>query len=92
MVKAETFIGLLLAATGLIAGLIAAYVSLRSRGLLAEVRRELAELENRLIARIDGAYVRSTECLLREEATQTKIAAMVAEHERSCRQESGEGE
>jgi hypothetical protein len=39
---------------GLISGLIAAYVSLQNRALLAEVRRELAELENRIFTRING--------------------------------------
>ena len=51
---------------GLISGLIATYVSLQNRALLAEVRRELAELENRVILRINGTFVRQSECLLRE--------------------------
>ena len=42
---------------GLISGLIATYVSLQNRALLAEVRKELAELETRLITRINGTYV-----------------------------------
>jgi hypothetical protein len=41
-------------AIGLISGLIATYVSLQNRALLAEVRKELAELENRIILRING--------------------------------------
>ncbi|MBI3473062.1 MAG: hypothetical protein HY013_17030 [Candidatus Solibacter usitatus] len=45
---------ILIAAIGLVSGLIGAYVSLQNRALLAEVRRELAELENRIIARING--------------------------------------
>ena len=45
---------LLIPCVGLVSGLIATYVSLQSRALLAEVRRELAELENRLILRING--------------------------------------
>ena len=51
---------------GLISGLIATYVSLQNRVLLAEVRRELAELENRIILRINGTFARETECTLRE--------------------------
>lgn len=45
---------LLIPAVGLASGLIATYVSLQNRALLAEVRKELAELENRLILRING--------------------------------------
>ena len=35
---------------GLVSGLIATYVSLQNRALLAEVRKENAELENRIIS------------------------------------------
>jgi hypothetical protein len=31
------------------------------------VRKELAELENRIITRINGTYVRSSECKLRDD-------------------------
>lgn len=44
----------LIAAVGLVSGLIGAYVSVQNRALTADVRRELAELENRIIARING--------------------------------------
>ena len=40
---------ILIPVTGLVSGLIATYVSLQNRALLAEVRKELAELENRII-------------------------------------------
>ena len=63
---------------GLVSGLIATYVSLQNRALLAEVRKEIAEWENRIIARIDGTYVRSGECKLREELVQEKINALVS--------------
>ena len=63
---------------GLISGLIATYVSLQNRALLAEVRRELAELENRIITRINGTYVRAGECHLREELMQEKINTLLA--------------
>jgi hypothetical protein len=66
---------ILIAATGLVSGLIGAYVGLQNRALLAEVRKELAELENRIIVRINGTYVRAGECRLREE----NVAARVAE-------------
>ena len=54
----------LIPASGLISGLIGAFVGLQNRALLAEVRKELAELENRIFTRINGTYVRSGECRL----------------------------
>jgi hypothetical protein len=57
---------LLIPGIGLVSGLIATYVSLQNRALLAEVRKELAELENRIITRINGTFVRASECHLRE--------------------------
>jgi hypothetical protein len=61
---------------GLVSGLIATYVSLQNRALLAEVRKEIAELENRIIARINGTYVRAGECRLREELVAERINAL----------------
>ncbi len=75
----EHVIQLLLPATGLISGLIATYVSLQNRALLAEVRKELAELENRIIGRINGTYVRAGECKLREELVHERLAAIMVE-------------
>ena len=63
---------------GLVSGLIATYVSLQNRALLAEVRKEIAEWENRIIARINGTYVRAGECKLREELVQERINALAA--------------
>ena len=65
---------------GLVSGLIATYVSLQNRALLAEVRKEIAEWENRIIARIDGTYVRAGECKLREELVQERINSLMAVH------------
>jgi hypothetical protein len=62
---------------GLISGLIATYVSLQNRALLAEVRKELAELENKIFIRVNGTYVRSQECRLREETIHARMEAMV---------------
>jgi hypothetical protein len=73
------WIGLLIPAVGLVSGLIAAYVSLKNRALLAEVRKELAELENRIIARINGTYVRAGECQLREKNVTDRIGALARE-------------
>ncbi len=72
----ENLFQFLVPATALISGLIGAYVGLQNRALLAEVRRELAELENRIITRINGTYVRSTECRLREEHVLERLLAL----------------
>ncbi len=45
---------LLIPGVGLVSGLIATYVSLQNRALLAEVRREMAEMEVRLIEKLNG--------------------------------------
>lgn len=63
---------------GLASGLIATYVSLQNRALLAEVRKEIAELENRIIARINGTYVRTGECHLRQDLVHEKINTLMA--------------
>ncbi len=70
---------LLIPVSGLVSGLIGAFVGLQNRALLAEVRKELAELENRLLIRINGTYVRSGECRLREENIQTRLELLVEE-------------
>jgi hypothetical protein len=70
---------LIVPAIGLVSGLIATYVSLQNRALLAEVRKELAELENRIITRINGTYVRTGECQLREQLVREKLATLVQE-------------
>ena len=75
----ERIIQYLIPATGLITGLIGAYVGLQNRALLAEVRKELAELENRIITRINGTYVRRGECELREELVHEKLTAITNE-------------
>ena len=64
---------------GLISGLIATYVSLQNRALLAEVRTELAELETRIITRINGTYVRRGECELREDLIHERLASITDE-------------
>ena len=64
---------------GLISGLIAAYVSLQNRALVAEVRKEIAEMEGRLFLRIDTTFVRISECRLRSEGIQRQFASLVEE-------------
>ena len=72
----EELLKLLIPGVGVISGLIATYVTLKNRALLAEVRKEIAELENRIITRINGTYVRAGECHLREELLHEKIHAL----------------
>ncbi len=68
----------LIGTVGLVSGLIGAYVSLQNRALLAEVRTELAELENRLIIRINGTYARASEVAIREAAIKERIERLEA--------------
>jgi hypothetical protein len=75
----DNWVGILIPAVGLVSGLIAAYVTLKNRALLAEVRKELAELENRIITRINGTYVRAGECKLREENVSEPLGALARE-------------
>lgn len=79
---------LLIPSVGLISGLIAAYVSVQNRALLAEVRRELAETVSTIFLRIDGTYVRQAECKLREELAAERHDAVV----KAVRHRSGAGE
>jgi hypothetical protein len=72
----DTVVRLLVPAIGLISGLIGTYVGLQNRALLAEVRKELAELENRIITRINGTYVRSAECKLRDDNMHERIESL----------------
>jgi len=76
----DPLLQVLVPVVGLVSGLIAAYVSLKNRALLAEVRKEIAELENRIITRINGTYVRAGECHLREELVAERINALAGVH------------
>lgn len=75
----EHFIQILIPASGLISGLIGTFVGLQNRALLAEVRKELAELENRIITRINGTFVRNSECHLREDHLRERLDALSEE-------------
>jgi hypothetical protein len=75
----EHYFQILIPAAGLVSGLIGMYVGLQNRALLAEVRKELAELENRIITRINGTYVRTGECQLREQLVHEKLATIAEE-------------
>ena len=72
----EHILQILVPVAGLAAGFIGAYVGSQNRALLAEVRKEIAELENRIITRINGTYVRAGECHLREEIVAERISAL----------------
>jgi hypothetical protein len=67
----------LIPGVGLVSGLIATYVSLQNRALLAEVQRELAELENRIILRLNGLYLRKAEADLREALIEERLEALI---------------
>ena len=75
----EHYFQILIPVAGMVSGLIGMYVGLQNRALLAEVRKELAELENRIITRINGTYVRAGECQLREQLVHERLATMVEE-------------
>lgn len=45
---------ILIPVSGMISGLIGMYVGLQNRALLAEVHKELAELENRIFEKLNG--------------------------------------
>ena len=75
----EHFLEVLVPAVGLVSGLIGAFVGLQNRALLAEVRKELAENENRIFEKINGKYVRSAECLLREAAMREHVELLATE-------------
>jgi hypothetical protein len=73
----ERILTAIVPAIGLASGLIATYVSLQNRALLAEVRRELAELESRIILRLNGLYLRKAEADLREALLEERLETLV---------------
>ncbi|MFN3326123.1 MAG: hypothetical protein ACK5AZ_21705 [Bryobacteraceae bacterium] len=73
----ERLLTAIVPAIGLVSGLIATYVSLQNRALLAEVRRELAEFESRIILRLNGLYPRRAEADLREALLEERIEGIV---------------
>ncbi len=80
----EHFFQILIPASGLLSGLIGTYVGLQNRALLAGGPEGLAELENRIITRINGTYVRAGECKLREELVHERLAELAAEVKRNA--------
>lgn len=72
----ERIVTAIVPAIGLVSGLIATYVSLQNRALLAEVRKDLAEMENRIILRLNGLYIRRSECELRSALLEERIETL----------------
>jgi hypothetical protein len=79
----EHFFQLLILASGLVSGLIGTYVGFQNRALLAEVRKELAETESRVFEKVNGKYVRSSECHLREAAIREHMEVLADEIRRN---------
>jgi hypothetical protein len=75
----EVLLSLVVPGVGMVAGLMATYVSLQNRALLAEVRKELAELENRIIIRINGTFARASEIRLRDEHVEARLKSLAEE-------------
>jgi len=73
----ERMLTMIVPTIGLVSGLIATYVSLQNRALLAEVRKELAELESRITLRLNGLYVRRQECELREALLEERLETLM---------------
>jgi len=73
----ERILTAIVPAIGLVSGLIATYVSLQNRALLAEVRKELAELESRIILRLNGLYLRRAEADLRGALLEERLEALI---------------
>ncbi len=82
----ERLLTAIVPAIGLVSGLIATYVSLQNRALLAEVRKELAEMENRIILRLNGLYIRRSECELHNALLEERIEGI----ERRKREAAGD--
>jgi hypothetical protein len=74
----ERLLTLAVPGIGLVSGLIATCVSLQNRALLAEVRKELAELENRIILRLNGLYLRKSEADLRQALIEERLRAVAS--------------
>ena len=68
-------------AIGLACGLISTYVTLQVRALMAQMQKELAETENRIISRLNGLYVRRTECELRSALLEARLESIVQKKE-----------
>jgi hypothetical protein len=59
--------------TGLVCGAVGALPGIIASLLTLQNRATLAELENKIVARINGTYVRAGECALREASVAEKL-------------------
>ncbi|GIU78818.1 MAG: hypothetical protein KatS3mg005_2056 [Bryobacteraceae bacterium] len=59
-----------------LASAISTYIATAIKATKAELRREMLELENRIIARINGTYVRREEWQIDREAVREKIHSL----------------
>jgi hypothetical protein len=57
-----TLVALMLTGVTLIAGLLNAFMLFRQQAILATMKKEMAELELRIISRLNGLYVRTELC------------------------------
>ena len=69
----------LIAGTGLATGLVGSYVGLKNRVLLAEVQKEAAELETRMVTRICNIYMHAGECRLQEDKVKEALCKLAEE-------------
>ena len=69
----------LIAGTGLATGLVGSYVGLKNRVLLAEVQKEAAELETRMVTRICNIYVRAGKRRLQEDQVREALCKLAEE-------------
>ena len=69
----------LIAGTGLATGLVGSYVGLKNRVLLAEVQKEAAELETRMVSRICNIYVRAGKRRLQEDQVREALCKLSEE-------------
>jgi hypothetical protein len=81
---------IIIAGTGLATGLIGSYVGLKNRVLLAEVRKEAAELETRMVTRICNIHVRAGECRLQEDQVRDALCKLAEEVHCLARREQHE--
>jgi len=63
----------ILTIAGLASSVIACIVSLHIKGSAATIRADVAEMENRIVERINGTYTRKDECSLRMERVLDRV-------------------
>ena len=75
----QVLVQIVITVISLLSGLAGSYAGLQNRALLAEVRKELAELENRIITRMNGTFLRAAEGELRDQLIQERLIAFADE-------------